>query len=399
MTFLARTMRTRWAASLLLIAPLFAFLLVFYFYPIASFLLRSASTSEITNTIPATSAALGQWDGEGLPDEPVYAALVSDLNASAQAAAILGRRLNALEPGMRTVARKATAAAHELTLATPAEAKAKLIEADEKWGAPATWKLLRHETRVATSTFLLAAVDVQRKADKLELKTGNDALFLPIFLRTLAISFTVTLICIIIGYPVAWVIAVATPRTAGWLMLLVLVPFWLSILARTAAWIIVLQGNGPVNSLLMWAGLADAPLQLVFNRFGVILVMVHVMLPFLVLPLCNSIRAIPKSYFQAAANLGAPPVRAFMHVIFPLTVPGMWAGGFIVFILSIGYYITPALVGGPNDQMISSFIAFYTNQSINWSLSSALSAWLLGGMLALVMLSQRVIGPMIRRVT
>nr|WP_246485490.1 ABC transporter permease subunit [Aminobacter carboxidus] len=129
------------------------------------------------------------------------------------------------------------------------------------------------------------------------------------------------------------------------------------------------------------------------------MVIVHVMLPFLVLPLCNSIRAIPKYYFQAAANLGAPPVRAFMHVIFPLTVPGMWAGGFIVFILSIGYYITPALVGGPNDQMISSFIAFYTNQSINWSLSSALSAWLLSGMLALVMLSQRLIGPMIRRVT
>jgi putative spermidine/putrescine transport system permease protein len=161
----------------------------------------------------------------------------------------------------------------------------------------------------------------------------------------------------------------------------------------------MLQGSGPVNSVLMWAGLTDTPLQLVFNRFGVVLVMVHVMLPFLVLPLTNSIRAIPKSYFQAAANLGAPPLRAFVHVIFPLTLPGMWAGGFIVFILSVGYYITPALVGGPNDQMISSFIAFYTNQSINWSLASALSAWLLGGMLVLVMMSQRIVGPMIRRVT
>lgn len=383
----------------MLAAPLFAFLLVFYFYPIASFLLRSVNTAEITDTIPATTAALAGWNGEDLPGEAVYAALVTDLNASAQSAAILGRRLNALDPGMRTVVRKATAAARELAAATPAEMKAGLIEADAKWGSHATWSLIRHETRIATVTFLLSAVDVQREDGGLEFRTGGEALFLPIFLRTLAISLTVTLICVVVGYPVAWVIAMASPRTAGWLMLMVLVPFWLSILARTAAWIIVLQGNGPVNSFLMSIGLTDGPLQLVYNRFGVVLVMVHVMLPFLVLPLTNSIRAIPKAYFQAAANLGAPPVRAFVHVIFPLTVPGMWAGGFIVFILSIGYYITPALVGGPNDQMISSFIAFYTNQSINWSLASALSAWLLGGMLVLVMLSQRVVAPMIRRVT
>lgn len=383
----------------MLIAPLLAFLVAFYFYPIASFLLRGASTSEVTDTIPATTAALAGWDGQGLPGDDIYAALAADLNASDQKAAILARRLNALEPGLRTVVRKATAAARDLGEAAPAEIKAGLIEADAKWGDTATWSLLRRETGLATATFLLSSIDVQRTAGGLELRTGSEALFLPIFMRTLAISLAVTLICIVIGYPVAWVIAMAPPRTSAWLMLLVLVPFWLSILARTAAWIIVLQGNGPVNSLLMWAGLADSPLQLVFNRFGVVLVMVHVMLPFLVLPLTNSIRAIPKSYFQAAANLGAPPLSAFAHVIFPLTVPGMWAGGFIVFILSIGYYITPALVGGPNDQMISSFIAFYTNQSINWSLASALSAWLLGGMLVVVMLSQRVVGPMIRRVT
>lgn len=383
----------------MLIAPLFAFLIAFYFYPIASFLLRSATTSEVTDTIPNTTAALAGWDGEGLPGDEIYAALVADLSASDQKAAILGRRLNALEPGMRTVVRKATLAARELEKSSPAEIRAGLIEADPKWGDMATWSLLRRETGIGTATFLLSAIDVQRAAGRLELKTGGEALFLPIFMRTLAISLAVTLICIGIGYPVAWVIAMAQPRTSAWLMLLVLVPFWLSILARTAAWIIVLQGSGPVNSVLMWAGLTDTPLQLVFNRFGVVLVMVHVMLPFLVLPLTNSIRAIPKSYFQAAANLGAPPLRAFVHVIFPLTLPGMWAGGFIVFILSVGYYITPALVGGPNDQMISSFIAFYTNQSINWSLASALSAWLLGGMLVLVMMSQRFVGPMIRRVT
>ncbi len=384
--------------SFLLVAPLALFLSVFYFYPIAAFLFRSVSTEEITVTIPAATTLLREWDGEGIPPDAVFAALVTDLNASSQSAAILGRRLNALDAGMRTVVRKATVASRDLAGASPASAREGLIKADSKWGEPRTWRLIHRETGVLTATFLLAAVDVQRGVDGVE-QRGQDALFVPIFLRTLVIAVSVTLICICLGYPVAWVIANAAPRAAGWLMLLLLVPFWLSILARTASWVIVLQGSGPLNSLLMWVGIVDAPVQLIFNRFGVILVMVHILLPFLVLPLVNAIRAIPKSYFQAASNLGAPPASAFVRVVFPLTLPGVWAGGFIVFILSIGYYITPALVGGPSDQMVSTFIAFYTNQSVNWSLASALSAWLLGGMLILVALSQRVVGPMIRKAT
>ncbi len=399
MVAFAQTMRSRTAVSLLLIAPLFVFLLVFYAYPITSFLLRGISTSDISDTIPATSAELARWDGFGLPAPEVYATLVQDLGASAQSAAILGRRLNAIEPGMRSTVRKATSVARKLDAASPEEAKSALIQADPLWGRSPVWQLLKRETALVTSTFLLAAIDVRRDGEALSFQSDEESVFLPIYGRTLVISLAVTLSCIVIGYPVAWVIAMARPRRAAWLMLLVLVPFWLSILARTAAWIIVLQGNGPINSALIWLGLAETPLQLIYNRFGVILVMVHVMLPFLVLPLCNAIRAIPKSYFQAAANLGASPLRTFFHVIFPLTVPGIWAGGFIVFILSIGYYITPALVGGPSDQMISSFIAFYTNQSVNWSLAAALSAWLLAGMLVLVMFGQRIVGPMIKRAT
>ncbi|MBL8582530.1 MAG: ABC transporter permease [Rhizobiaceae bacterium] len=384
--------------SILLVAPLFLFLAAFYFYPIAAFLFRGVSTAEITQVIPATSQEMRGWDGEGLPPDGAFATLVADLNASSQAAAILGRRLNALDPGMRSVVRKATGAARELADATPADAKAGLIAADPIWGEPATWRLIHRETGPVTPTFMLAAMDMERGAEGIETR-NDEAVFRPIFLRTLVISLSVTLLCVIAGYPVAWVIAKASPGTAAWLMLLVLVPFWLSILARTAAWVIVLQGTGPLNQFLIWAGVIDAPVQLIFNRLGVVLVMVHVMLPFLVLPLVNSIRAIPRSYFQAAANLGAPPVKAFLLVILPLTLPGVWAGGFIVFILSIGYYITPALVGGPGDQMISSFIAFYTNQSVNWSLASALSAWLLAIMLVLVMVSQRLVTPMIKKAT
>ncbi|WP_205042263.1 ABC transporter permease [Rhodoligotrophos defluvii] len=395
----ARATRLQFMGNAALIAPLLLFLTVFYFYPIAAFLFRSVSTQEVTNVIPRTTAALRNWDGEDLPEPAAYAALVADLNSSSQGAAILGRRLNALAPGLRTAVRKATSAAQDHGAATPSEVKAALIAADGRWGEPETWQLIRRETGPVTGTFLLAAVDLERGEQGLHTRGGGESLFVPIFLRTLAISLAVTIICTAIGYPVAWVIAQAPPRTATWLMLLVLVPFWLSILARTAAWVIVLQGSGPINSFLVWTGLASAPVPLIFNRFGVILVMVHVMLPFVVLPVVNAIRAIPKSYFQAAANLGAPPASAFLRVILPLTLPGIWAGAFIVFILSIGYYITPALVGGPSDQMISSFIAFYTNQSVNWSLASALSAWLLGGMLVLVMVSQRFVGPMIKRAT
>lgn len=399
MTVLAWIMRKRTVVSLLLIAPLFIFLLIFYAYPITSFLLRGVSTSDIRETIPATSIELALWDGVDLPPPEVYATLVRDLGASAQSAAILGRRMNAIEPGMRSTVRKATSVARKLDAASPEEAKSALIQADPLWARPAVWRLLKRETALVTNTFLLAAIDVRRDGETLFFQSGGDAVFLPIYGRTLIISLAVTLSCIVIGYPVAWVIAMARPRRAAWLMLLVLVPFWLSILARTAAWIIVLQGNGPINSMLTWLGLAETPLQLIYNRFGVVLVMVHVMLPFLVLPLCNAIRAIPKSYFHAAANLGASPLHTFFYVIFPLTVPGIWAGGFIVFILSIGYYITPALVGSPSDQMISSFIAFYTNQSVNWSLAAALSTWLLMGMLVLVMFGQRIVGPMIKRTT
>ena len=388
-------------ASLALVSPLIVFLACFYYYPIASFLHRGVSTQEVLKVLPATAESLASWDqdqGE-LPSEETFQRFADDLLLSRQSTAILARRLNSMEVGMRSAVRAAARAARDTADVSAAEMKSVIIQSDEVWGRVSAWAMLKRETRAFTPTFLLDAIDYKFGLDGLEPKVEEDGAFLPIYIRTLVLSFSVTVICLLIGYPVAWWIAMAPPKMSSFLMMLVLIPFWLSILARTAAWIIVLQGNGPVNAMLMWLGAVDQPMQLIFNRFSVILVMVHVMLPFLVLPLYSSIRSIPKSYFWAASNLGAKPPSAFYHIIMPLTLPGIWAGCFMVFILSIGYYITPALVGGARDQMISTFIAFYTNQSVNWALASALSGWLLAIMLVLVLFGQRLVGPRIKAVT
>ena len=178
-----------------------------------------------------------------------------------------------------------------------------------------------------------------------------------------------TLICCVLGYPLAWALVHAEPLR-GAMLLGVLFPFWTSLLVRTAAWMIVLQKEGPINSLLRWLGLIDAPLALVFNRFGVYVALTHVLLPFLVLPLYSVMTTIPRDHMRAAKSLGARPAFAFLSVYLPQTLPGLSAGAILVFIMCIGYYITPALVGGPKDQMISYFIAFYTNNTINWGLAA-----------------------------
>lgn len=387
--------------NLALIAPLILFLFFFYYYPIATFLKRSVSTDEIAQILPNTTLQLDTWDegSDTLPSEETFKEFAKDLLKRRQDTAILARRLNSIETGMRTAVRAAARAAKSSLDATAVETASAIVASNPVWGQVETWRMMKRETRLLTPTFLMDAVDFKFGPESVEVKDEIDGNFLPIFGRTLVISFMVTAICLVIGYPVAWWIAMAPPKIGSMMMMLIMIPFWLSILARTAAWIIVLQTNGPVNGFLLWAGAIDEPVQLIFNRFSVVLVMVHVMLPLLVLPLYNSIRAIPKSYFWAASNLGAKPPSAFFHVILPLTVPGMWAGCFMVFVLSIGYYITPALVGGSKDQMISSFIAFYTNRSVNWSLASALSGWLLGIMLVLVIFGQRMVGPSIKRVT
>jgi putative spermidine/putrescine transport system permease protein len=185
--------------------------------------------------------------------------------------------------------------------------------------------------------------------------------------------------------------AAASPAVANLLLILVLVPFWTSLLVRSTAWVILLQNEGLVNKSLMALGLVDHPLPLVFNRTGVMVAMVHVLLPYMILPLYSVMKGISINHLRAAASLGASPPRVFRTVYLPLTMPGVAAGCTLVFILSVGFYVTPALVGGPRDQMIGYFIAYFTNSAVNWGLASALGALLL----LLVALSYLVLGRLV----
>ena len=201
--------------------------------------------------------------------------------------------------------------------------------------------------------------------------------FIAILVNTITISLSVTLLCLVIGYPLAWGLANFRPWVSRVMLVLVLLPFWMSLLVRTAGWIILLQTNGPVNNFLIWSGLTDNALPLMYSRTGVMVAMTHILLPFMVLPIYSNMTALPSVYTRAAVSLGANPIRAFIRVYFPLTLSGVGAGCLLTWILAVGYYITPALVGSTNDQMISYYIAFYTNTTVNWGQASALAVWLI----------------------
>jgi putative spermidine/putrescine transport system permease protein len=222
----------------------------------------------------------------------------------------------------------------------------------------------------------------------------DNAVHIDMLIRTFVVSAAVTLICLLLGYPLAALIARSSGAVANTLLLLILLPFWTSLLVRTSAWVVLLQSRGVVNSALVWVGLIDAaqPLELIYNRVGVLVAMTHILLPFMVLPIYSVMKSIPPVYMRAASSLGAPPLAVFLRIYLPMSMPGISAGGLLVFILALGYYITPALVGGPGDQMVSYYIAYYSNQVTNWGMAAALSAILLVAVLILYAVYNRIVG-------
>ena len=368
--------RQRWRA-LSLVAPLALFLLVTFVGPLAFFLQRAVDNPEVVGSLPRTLAVLQAWDRAALPDEPAFAALRDDLTAlgSGRESAILGRRLNYEIPGARSLIVKTVEA---LPTFAAGPAKEAFIAFDARWGELAVWRTIAQNDGRLTDFYLLSAVDLMRdETGSIVAAPDDQAIFIPILLRTLWIAGSVTFLCLLIGYPVARLLATLPARTSNLLMIFVLLPFWTSLLVRSAAWTIILGQQGPVNATLQWLGIVDGPLELVFNRFGVYVAMTHVLLPFMVLPLYSVMKGVSPTYMRAATSLGATPFKAFLGVYLPQTMPGIAAGTLLVFILALGYYITPALVGGTGDQMIAYFVAFYTNSTVNWGLASALGALLL----------------------
>ncbi|MFO1158674.1 MAG: ABC transporter permease [Reyranellaceae bacterium] len=372
-----RSQRRHFASMLALMAPSVLFVAVLFVTPIALFMFRSIDNSELRSFLPRTTVAVGDWTSGDLPGEPVYAALVEDLRAmrGTPTVALAGRRLNYAVPGYRGLITKTARSLPDTGVPSKKDA---LIAIDDKWGDPAFLAVLRQQAGRLTDFYLLTAVDLERNpTDGLQGVSRDHAVFIDLYGRTLLISVAVTGLCLLIGYPVAAVMAAASAGTANLLLMLVLVPFWTSLLVRSTAWVILLQNEGVVNKALIALGLTSQPLPLVFNRTGVLIAMVHVLLPYMILPLYSVMKGISPVHLRAAASLGATPVTVFRTIYLPLTMPGVAAGATLVFVLSIGFYVTPALVGGPADQMIGYFIAYFTNSAVNWGLAAALGTFLL----------------------
>ncbi|UQS13534.1 ABC transporter permease [Pseudomonas sp. HS6] len=382
----------RWKAQAL-IAPLVLFLLLVFLVPIVALLYKSVGNPEVVGGMPRTVAAIASWDGRGLPAEPVYKAAGEDLAEARknQTLGDLSKRLNMELAGYRSLLTKT---ARSLPFASePASYKEALEGLDERWGDPAYWQAVKRNTSSITPFYLLAAVD-HRIDDLGELApaTPDQAIYLDIFARTFWMGLIITVICLVLAYPLAYLLANLPSRQSNLLMILVLLPFWTSILVRVAAWIVLLQSGGLINSALMAMGVIDKPLELVFNRTGVYISMVHILLPFMILPIYSVMKGISPTYMRAAISLGCHPFASFWRVYFPQTYAGVGAGCLLVFILAIGYYITPALLGSPNDQMVSYFVAFYTNTSINWGMATALGGLLLLATVVLYLIYSWLVG-------
>mgnify|MGYP006198398355 CR=1 FL=1 len=390
---LARAERFNRLKSKALILPLLVFLLLTFIVPIVALLWRSVDNPEVITSLPRTVEAIEQWSGKALPGEPVYRAMALDIVAarSQQTLGDLSKRLNMEVAGYRSLI---NVTARALPFASEPESyKAALENLDERWGDPAYWQVVKRNTSSITPYYLLAALD-HRVDDLGELASASpdQAIYLDIFVRTFWMSLVITAICLVLAYPLAYLLANLPTRQSNLLMILVLLPFWTSILVRVAAWIVLLQSGGLINSALMAMGIIDKPLELVFNRTGVYISMVHILLPFMILPIYSVMKGISPTYMRAAISLGCHPFASFWRVYFPQTYAGVGAGCLLVFILAIGYYITPALLGSPNDQMVSYFVAFYTNTSINWGMATALGGLLLLATVVLYLIYSWLVG-------
>lgn len=373
-----------------LIAPLLLLVTLSFIVPLGATLYRAVEDAEFSTALPRTATILRAWDGRDLPPEEAFRSIVEELRQAQQdqAAGPVLNRLNFEETGLRTLLLQAARASTRLS----EPFREGLVGLNPRWGEPELWRMFKRATGPWTSLYLLRSLDMRTTDHGVVAASADDAVFLRLFWRTFEISLVVTLLCTLLAYPVAYTLSILPQGWANAGMMLVLIPFWTSILVRTTAWFIILQREGPINALLMAMNIVDQPLAMIFTRFAVYLAMVHVLLPFAILPLYSVMKGIKPDYMRAAASLGAPGWRRFLRIYLPLTMPGVAAGALMVFMLSVGFYITPALVGGSGDQMVSYFIAFFTNTSVNWGMAAAL-ATLLMVMTGLLVMVARLVVP------
>jgi putative spermidine/putrescine transport system permease protein len=392
---LRRAERRNKIRSFLFVVPTLLLILFAFLIPIFDMLILSIHTPEVVELLPNTVKALKGWDETTeLPDETAFAALAGELKILRKERTLgqVTLRLNYEKTGMRSLLNKTARRVRRLKAGPYKE---KMIAIDNDWGRRETWVVIKRMGKRFTSTHYLAAFDLKYNADNnIVSQPQVQRIHKQIWLRTLWVSLAVTVLCLLLGYPVSYLLSTLPVRISNLLMICVLLPFWTSLLVRLTSWIVLLQNQGVLNDIFVWLGFVadEHRVRMVYNMTGTLVAMTHILLPFMILPLYSVMKTISPYYVKAARSLGANPFRAFRQVYLPLTIPGIGAGGLLVFILAIGYYITPALVGGASGQLIGNFIALHMSKTLNWGLAAAMGTILLGGVLSIYWIYNRIVG-------
>ena len=371
----------------LLLAPLILFVVVFFLWPLLVMMKQSISDDAVSSVLKQTASVIHEWDEKSPPTAAMQQAFIKDIQTEQDPQAIgnMIRKLNSEQAGFRTLLTKTSTKINGTPTVTD------LVSIDARWSDPKYWLAINKLLSPVTDRYLLAAVDMNRDLQgNVQKMPASQSANLDIMLRTFWIAAMVTIICVLIGYPYAVLLASSSGWVKNVLFMAVLLPLWTSLLVRTAAWFILLQDQGLINDALQGLGIINEPLHLIFNRLGVVISMTHVLLPYMVLPIYSVLKTIPGNLMPAASSLGAAPWKAFLKVLLPLSFRGILSGMLLVFMTSIGYYITPALIGGAGDQMISSIIAYYATGAANWGMAGALGVILLVVCLVLFTVYERI---------
>ena len=380
--------------AFLLVAPLLLFLIITYIAPIGEMFTRSIDDKMITNMLPKTFKAMESWDGQELPPEEVYASFLSDykylVNNKTQGK--LGQRLNKEKNGFNSILKKLK---RKMRNFDEGNYKEQIISVHKRFGNVEYWRAVQRTAPPYTSAKYLKAVDMYKDQNGNIVQVQEERrIYKKLWIRTLEIAFFVTIFCFFMGYPIAHLLATIPMKYSNLLMICVLLPFWTSLLVRTASWMILLQQQGLVNDFIVMIGLVsdDSRPQMMYNKVGTYVAMTQILLPFMVLPLYSVMKTVSPSLMRAGKSLGGTPFVSFWRIYFPLTISGVGAGSLLVFILAVGYYITPELVGGASGTLISNQIAYHMKQTLDWSFASAMGLMLLLGVLAIYWLYNKLVG-------
>jgi len=379
--------------AFLLVAPLLVFILITFLIPIGDMLLRSVDDSYINTVFPKTFKEYKKWDRQSLPSEELYKTMFFEVKESeGYAIGKASTRMNYAKSGWKSLLKKSK---RKFKKIEEGPYKEQMIAIDKKWADMEYWKAIGVMVDATTAGYYLNAVDLKYNVDKEVVRQKeNRRIYNHTWFKTFKVSVLVMVFCLMLGYPIAYLLSTLPLKYSNLLMICVLLPFWTSLLVRTVAWMVMLQQKGVFNNLLVMANIIsdENRFKLMYNETATIIVMTQILLPFMVLPLYSVMRTISPNYMRAALNLGASPLHAFWKIYMPNSVPGISAGCMLVFILAIGYYITPELVGGKDGQMIGNWIAYHLKTTLNWGLCAALGAILLGVMTVLYWVYNKLVG-------